>query len=739
MNDVNAPAVLDALAEAAGIEPAYFDIWGNRHVISEPAKAALLQALGVPCATPAAIDASLTRIANADWQKPLPPVVVSELGQPVVVPLVLPLDGSGTVQATLCSEDGTEEIFTFDLAAAALPERRHLDGRDYVRYQLELPTDVPAGYHRFSVDLGRPLDCRLIVAPTRCYLPPVLDGDGRVWGLSVQLYALRRAGDWGIGDFTALIELIDVAARLGASLIGLNPLHALFLDAPDKASPYSPSSRCFLNPLYIDVEAVPDFAASKAAADAFASLSDRIAARRASRYVDYTAVAEIKLRVLEAVFDTFCSSRKAGAKARRDAFAAYCEDEGEPLRLFAVFSALSERFAGQVWREWPAPFQHPDSPEVAAFARENAARIDFFRYLQWITEAQLSVAQQRAMERGLSLGLYRDLAVGSALEGADAWAGGEVICTAAKVGCPPDPFNLLGQDWQVPPFNPLRLREARYEPFIQMLRANMRHAGALRIDHVMGLLHLYLMPAAADARSGAYVAYPFEDLLAIVCLESHRNRCVVVGEDLGTVPEGFRDRMAAANILSYRLFFFEKANEQFKAPKDYPALALACVTTHDLATLAGFWAYADIELKAQLGLYPDAAGAEAERQARIHDKWLMLIALQQQGLLPPGRDPAHVDAKPMDSELIAAVHGYLALSPAKILLVQLDDLMEETEQTNVPGTIDERPNWRRKLSKPVACVANLPAMRALAPLLAGRIAARPVAAGEGAGPPPAAA
>ncbi len=256
----------------------------------------------------------------------------------------------------------------------------------------------------------------------------------------------------------------------------------------------------------------------------------------------------------------------------------------------------------------------------------------------------------------------------------------------------------------------------------------MRHAGALRIDHVMGLLHLYLMPAAADARSGAYVAYPFDDLMAIVALESHRNRCLVVGEDLGTVPDGFRERMAAADILSYRLLYFEKADARFKPPAAYPALSLACVTTHDLATLAGYWSYADITLKAELGLYPDADGAKAERDARIHDKWLLLSALQEEGLLPPGRDPDHVDAAPVDGALIAAVHGYLARSPAKILLVQVDDLMAEAEQINVPGTIDERPNWRRKLSGPATDLPGLPATRALLPLLAGRSAAAPAVA-----------
>ncbi len=720
--------VVDALAEAAGIEPAYFDIWGTRHAIGREAKLALLAALGVPAATADEATLSLKRLDDADWQRPLPPVIVGEAGRPLTVPLVLPLNGGGPLTLAIVTEDGAMTAHAINLADAPPPERRRVDGRDYARYRLTLSAPLPAGYHRLELDLGGRVSARLIVAPARCYLPPALAAGQRLWGLSAQLYSLRREGDWGIGDFTALRELIDVAAELGAALVGLNPLHALFLDAPEKASPYSPSSRTFLNPLFVDVEAVAEFAASAAARAAAAEAEAEIAACRAQSHVDDATVARIKLSVLEAAFASLRSARTAAAKQRREAFAAYCEAAGEPLRRFALFSAIAEIVPGTVWTEWPEALQRPDSAEVAAFAAAHGERIDFHRYLQWITEEQLAAAQAHATARGLAIGLYRDLAVGCAREAADAWGGGEVICMAAKVGCPPDPFNMLGQDWQVPPLNPLTLRDAGYAPFIEMLRANMRHAGALRIDHVMGLLHLYLMPAAADARSGAYVAYPFDDLMAIVALESHRNRCLVVGEDLGTVPDGFRERMAAADILSYRLLYFEKADERFKPPAAYPALSLACVTTHDLATLAGYWSYADITLKAELGLYPDADGAKAERDARIHDKWLLLSALQEEGLLPPGRDPDHVDAAPVDGALIAAVHGYLARSPAKILLVQVDDLMAEAEQINVPGTIDERPNWRRKLSGPATDLPGLPATRALLPLLAGRSAAAPAVA-----------
>lgn len=715
-------ASLDRLADLAGIEPEYWDIWGQRHSIGPRAKRRLLAALiGLPPdGDDAAIAGALDAMVEADWQRPLPAVVIARLGEAIPLRLVLPGGGTGTIAAVITEQSGKVHEVVLTLNDDAAPERRRVGGREMVRYALTISLPLPVGYHRIALDLGPAATARLFVAPKQCYLPAELTGDGKVWGLSTQLYSLRRDGDWGVGDYTALGELIAVAEQLGAALVGVNPLHALFLDAPEKASPYSPSSRLYLNALYLDVEAVPEYAGCAAAIDAAARAKADIAKAKSATHVDYAKVAEIKVSVLGKVFDAFRSDRAPDAKRRRAAFACFCAEGGESLRRFALFTALSERFAGQPWQEWPQGYRHPDTPEVAAFANDNAERIDFYRFLEWLGEEQLAAVQAKAEALGLPIGLYRDLAVGCAREGSDAWGAQDVICMQVKVGCPPDPFNMLGQDWQVPPLHPLALRDAGYEPFIRLLRANMRNTGALRIDHVMGLLHLFWIPAEDDPRGGAYVQYPFEDLMAILAIESHRNHCLVVGEDLGTVPEGFREQMTAANILSYRLFYFEKAEDRFKTPEEFPDLALACVTTHDLATLKGFWSGADIALKESLKLYPSADAMEAEKAARVHDRWLMLTALQAMGLLPPDRDPNNVDGKAMDGALVAALHAYLAQSPAKILLVQVDDLMLEDEQINLPGTVDERPNWRRKLAKPVSALPKLAAMRALAPALKGR-------------------
>jgi 4-alpha-glucanotransferase len=715
---------LDRLARLAGVEQEYWDIWGNHHPVDEAGMRAILAALGYPAEDEAAIAAAIARLEEAPWRRALPPVVIVSEGAPAYVPVVLPRPSLALpIECRLTREDGTTHDFVFRPAEVVIEAERRVDGADLVRLTLTVPAELPLGYHRLVLGeeetaAARLAEMRLIVAPERCYLPPVLARGGRIWGLSAQLYSLRRPGNWGIGDFTDLAIAIDITADLGADILGLNPVHSLFLDRPDWASPYSPSSRQFLNPLYIDVEAVPEYPSCPEARTLVRHAADRLSAWRESRYVAYAEIAPFKQKVLYALYEWFVRPDNESAHAlRQAAFERFCDTEGTHLVRFALFNVLAEAFAGTPWQEWPDGYRRPDTPECRAFAEEHAARIEFYMYLQWIADEQLAAAKERADSSGMAVGLYVDLAVGAAREGADAWANPDVIVQQAKVGCPPDPFNMMGQDWSIPPYHPHLLRELAYEPFIAMLRANMRHAGALRIDHVMGLMHLFWIPVDETPAHGAYVEYPFEDLLALVALESQRAGCLVVGEDLGTVPEGFRERMAAADVLSYRVLYFEQTGDRFKRPNEYPALALACVTTHDLATLWGYWRGADIALKQELGQYPSEQAVDTEKSARVHERHLLLRALEVEGLLPQGRDPNNVDGAPMDANLAAAMHAFLARSPAQILLIQIDDLMEEHEQINLPGTNEERPNWRRKLSQPLEALPRMPTIRTLEPLL----------------------
>jgi 4-alpha-glucanotransferase len=709
---------LDHLAALAGIEPQYWDIWGNLHRTGAEAKASILGALGIPADSEAAVAASTAALEQAEWAQVLPPVVVVRLGQPIEIAIVLPVHRSDQgIPCRIVEESGHGHHFTIIPAHGQLVAQREIAGEILHRRRITLPVALPLGYHGLYLGDEEPAAARLIVAPEGCYLPEPIAGGARRWGVSAHLYSLRRDGDWSIGDFTGLAKLVDVAADLGAAVIGLNPLHALFQEHPERASPYSPSSRLFLNPLYIDPEAVADYAESDAAQSIAKASAKELAALEADRFVDYPRVAACKQRVFAALFESFRDrhlAHRGEGDARAAAFDRFVKEGGEPLRRFALFEVLSHHFAGAPWTEWPEEFRRCDGPAVAAFAHAHSEKVEAVQYLQWQADIQLAAAQDRARTRGLPIGLYRDLAVGAAADGADSWIAQDVVVNSATVGCPPDPFNMLGQDWGTPPLHPMALRKQGYAAFANIVRANMRHAGALRIDHVMGLMHLFWIPKGRKPDGGAYIHYPFEDLLAVLALESHRNRCLVVGEDLGTVPEGFRERMAAANILSYRVLYFEKDGERFKQPEEYPKLAIACVTTHDLATLSGFWSEADIDLKRDLKLYPDAAAEDGERAARQNDRDQLLAAIDAQGLL--GRGRAHrQEAKrgQMTPELAAAIHQYLARSAVRLLLVQLDDVTQEGEQLNLPGTDAERPNWRRRLHLRVQDIASSPVIRAL--------------------------
>lgn len=542
-------------------------------------------------------------------------------------------------------------------------------------------------------------------APTRCHIPVALQAGRRLWGLTVQLYALRSRRNWGIGDFSDLLRLVELTAAAGGDLVGLNPLHALFPDNPAQISPYSPSHRGFLNVLYIDVEAVPGFAACEAALRRVleADFQARLQELRESRFVDYVGVASAKFEILRLLFDF--------ALAHRDTcltgFAAWREAQGESLERFVLYEALQAHFRASSnawgWPAWPVEYHDPASPAVAAFAREHAAAIDWHAWLQWLADVQLGTAAARARELGMAIGLYRDLAVGANPGGAEVWQRQDVFAAGANTGTPPDDLNLLGQDWGLPPFVPHRLRAAAYAPFVEVLRANMKHAGALRIDHVMGLSRLFWVPSDVPATEGAYVAYPFEDMLGLVVQESVRAGCLVIGEDLGTVPPGFRERLFDAGIFSYHPLIFERYDDgQFRLPADMPSQALVSAGTHDLPTLSGFWRGLDLEVRTQLRLFPSDGLRQRLVTERDWDRGRLLWALEREGLLPEGvgKDPAALPELP--PAVITAVHAYLARSRAQLMAVQPEDVFGIEEQINLPGTLESQyPNWQRKLPLPI--------------------------------------
>lgn len=686
-------ARLHRLAELKGIAATYFDIWGQEVHASDATLASLLQAMRVldgDEASSAEIETAIAVHESRQATELLPPVLVlyeddSRWQLPARAPQTDAPDV--TLDWRIDAEDGAVQ-------------------QGHVGAEWPTAQRLPTGYHQLSLVRGGETiaRCSLIVAPRSTYRPPALHGDGRVWGVVAQLYALRSERNWGIGDFSDLARLVELCGEAGAGAVGVSPLHAMFPHNPAHASPYSPSSRLFLNLLYLDVEAIADCAEcgdvrATVVSDGF---REQLAMLRRGELVDYVGVAAAKREVLERLYAHFRREHLARSSARAQQFNQFRKLHGTDLRRHALFDALQSHFHRSDatiwgWPVWPEAFRNPESPQVAAFEREQIEAVEFHEYLQWQADLQLAQVARRASR--LEVGLYVDIAVSIDRAGAEAWSEQSLYALDASIGAPPDEYNPKGQNWGLPPLDPARLRAAAYAPFIAMLRANMAHAGALRIDHVMGLMRLYWIAPGAEASAGAYVHYPFDDLLAIVALESQRNRCLVIGEDLGTVHPEVRTKLATAGVLSYGVLFFERRPDGgFKAPADYLRQSIAVVSTHDLPTLAGWWEGRDLALREQLDLFPRPEVREQQVHERAQDRARLLHALAHEQLLPPGIgvDPAQLPA--LDAACGRAVHAYLARSPAQIVVAQLEDMLLAADQVNLPGTTDQVPNWRRKLT-----------------------------------------
>jgi len=689
-------ATLERLCALCGIATGYHDVFGHWCEVPKPSLIALLAALEVDAGTPERALASEQALLAARARQVLPPVLCVAPGAAswrVRAQFAAPLAGQ-RLAWRLTLEDGTRHEGELNVAAGAQAVR-----------EFDIAVALPAGYHRLELyDAARRRgflgDTLLIAAPERCHFPEVLAEGPGIWGTSIQLYALRSRRNWGIGDFGDLNEAVAQCARRGAGIVGLNPLHALFPHNPSHASPYSPSSRLRLNVLYLEVESIEDFEESESARELVNSpaFQARLAALRASPLVEYPGVARAKFEVLELLHANFRERHVRGGSVRARAFRAFQSRQGESLRRHALFEALQEHFyrgdaALWGWPAWPEPYRDPASSDVARFCATNLERVEYFEYLQWQAELQLARAAATCRALGMSIGLYVDLAVSVDRGGSDTWAQRACFAPEASIGAPADGFNLKGQNWGLPPLRPDRLRASRYALFIHALREAMRHAGAIRIDHVMGLMRLYWIPPGASALEGGYVHYALDEMLAIVVLESERNRCVVVGEDLGTVPDEVRTALVAAGVLSYRLLYFERrADGEFKPPAEYPHQALVAASTHDLPTLAGWWAGRDLALRQELQLFPTERLREAQVAERDKDRPRLLRALEREQLPEAGQ--VGTGGAP---DLSLPVQRYLARTPARLLLVQLEDELGVVEQANLPGTTSEHPNWLRKL------------------------------------------
>jgi 4-alpha-glucanotransferase len=735
MQDQTEQTLLATLAERAGIAADYYDIAGTLHVASDDTRRAILAAMGFVVDSAASLTQALQEWDEASWQRPCDPVRIlrdGETGSPLSCCLALEDGKEEFVRVAWQIRDEANAMVQEGQAGPGLSavEVRFIQGHRHVRVEIPAPQGLSLGYYTLTIraeglvgDIVGTM--RIIVAPRQCYVPPSIEGNQRLWGLALQLYSLSSDRNWGCGDFTDLGRIVEWAGKgLGAGVIGLNPLHALRNTAPYHISPYSPYSRLYLNELYIDLERLPEFSGSEEVQQQFRTpeFQAKLQALRESRLVDYGAIATAKRAMLELTYRKFLTEAYSGEEphlqpntARACLLERFIQSEGTPLELYATFQTLEEerqliQSKSASWHDWPKQFLTP-GPPVREYAKQHRKRIRFFQYIQWVASEQLNEIRKTTEQLAMPIGLYHDLALGADRDGAEAWIYQSVLALGADCGCPPDPLGPEGQNWGLPPINPHALRTSGYELMIQVLRHNFRAGGAIRLDHVMAFFRLFWIPHGRPSSEGTYVHYPFEDLLAIVALESVRSKTLVIGEDLGTVPDWVRAQLAKARVLSYRVFYFERhADGEWKSPGDYPAQSLAVAATHDLPTLTGFWSGEDLRVRVGMDAFPDDAARRQAWEERQRDKAGILRALRRESLLPNGMTDDLATAPAMTTELCEAIHIYLARTSSCVMLANLEDGLGELSQTNLPGTVDSHPNWTRKYAlrvNEILCDARL--------------------------------
>ncbi|WP_334037548.1 4-alpha-glucanotransferase [Alteromonas macleodii] len=700
--------LLQQLVEMRGIETQYVDAWGKPATIAESSKAKLLNTLGYDTSSDEKIQSQITQDIKSVWLSPLNPVQVVRNTQEINLAVRLPIElVNDDHTLTVTCENGDVLTHQFTPVDQEMTTMAHIDDVEFHEYVVTLPLDLPLGYHdvALSADDDEFARSRLIVAPEACYTPKEIKEGKKIWGLSVQLYCVRSEKNWGIGDFSDLALLIEKAAGVGADFIGLNPIHALYPANPNACSPYGPSSRRWLNYLYIDVTAIDGY--DDASVQAVVS-SDEFKATlehaRNAEHVDYEAVAHVKLAALKAVFDVYDAKYLRKSTKQNKAFKAFVEAGGESLDMLAVYDALQSHLKAEGkdswgWPVFPQEYKDYYNPAVAKFKSTNEQDVKFYLFLQWIAAQQLELASNKATDAGMTIGLYRDLAVGVSEGSAEIWGNKDLYCTGASVGAPPDILGPLGQNWGLPPMDPRKLYEQGYQPIIDLFASNMASSGSLRIDHVMALLRLWWVVKGDNAKDGGYVYYPVDDLLGILALESHRNQSLVIGEDLGTVPEEIRSKLADNGVYSYRVFFFEQAEDGgFFSPSHYPVQSMSTLTTHDMPTLIGYWHCLDLELGKEIGLYPTEEILQTLYADRHENKQAILDTLHGHGSIGDnvGRDVNHTG---MNRELNNGMQVHMAGGSSALLSLQLEDWLEMDKPVNIPGTFDEYPNWRRKLTE----------------------------------------
>jgi 4-alpha-glucanotransferase len=684
---------IEHLAARAGFEIEWQDAHRVMQRVPDSTLAALLDRLGLPCGNAAQIRQSAATLDAELSGRRLPPLMTAECGRAIALPAAAIRSGSR---------------YRVELESGALIDGRFTAPKGEAA--LLSPVDEP-GYHTLVINEQR---MTLAVAPARCYTVAdawrAMHADGKplppLWGIAAQIYGLRRDGDGGIGDYTALATLAVQSAKRGAHALAVSPTHAMFSAAPQRFSPYAPSSRLWLNVAHIDPAAVFGKDAAHAALEATRAASAR-ATLESLPLIDWPAALPLKLKVLRALFEHFCVHDRAQDLPRALEFHGFCARGGRALEDHARFEALHAFQLAQpdgegYWRKWPERLRDPRSAEVEAFANEHRHEVEFHLFLQWLAAKGLSHAQHTARDAGMAVGLIADLAVGCDSAGSHAWSYRDDMLHGVSVGAPPDLFNQAGQAWGLTTFSPRAMRNQGFSAFIDMLRAAFAYAGGIRIDHILGLRRLWLVPEGEPARNGAYLRYPLDDLLRLIALESWRHRAIVIGEDLGTVPPGFRERLADHGLSGIRVLWFERTQDGagFNPPSAWDRHTVATTTTHDLPTITGWWRGNDITWRNRIGqTMPRSDGrdpVEAAQAERAADRAALWRAFQQAGVA------AHdVAAPPPDQAPVDEALAFVAATPSPLVTYPLEDLLALEDQPNLPGSIDEHPNWRRRVMQSV--------------------------------------
>ena len=669
------------LAGLAGVDVHWRDANDRPRVVGVATLRAVLGHLGLPCENADDIATTRRRLQNVSNEQALPLMLTVDAGQVFTVP--------AAVRDRAWRLDPVDSIGS-DEGRLAAGER-----------QLSAPHNP--GYYRLQLGSAH---VTLAVAPPRAWAVARTRPAVAPWGVAVQVSSLRRSGDGGNGDFTALEQAARAAAAQGADALAISPVHALFAALPDRYGPYSPSSRLFLNALYVDPARVRGTEAQRAMVDAH-NLRQKLAELEWLELIDWPHAARARMILLRSLFEW-----AAGDSVQTGQFNAWRRAQGEALERHARFEALQVHFTAREcpggWQAWPRAFHNPASAKVASFAREHGHEVAFYAFLQWQAALGLQAAQAAARGAGMGVGLIVDLAVGSDGGGSQAWSGQGEMLRGLSVGAPPDELNRNGQDWGLTTFSPRGLRESGYQGFLAMLRAALASAGGVRIDHVLGLRRLWLVPDGASATMGAYVRYPFDDLLRLLKLESHRHQALVIGEDLGTVPAGFRTRLGEAGVLGMRVLWFERAADRgFIAPRHWSADAMATTSTHDVATVAGWWRGGDIDWRARTGLNDPARDESAERAVDRAALWRAMCASGA------AHDENHPPAPDDVAPVVVAAAGHVARAPAPLVIIPSEDLLGLPEQPNLPGPTDDvHPNWRRRLPQAATRLFDSPLAQA---------------------------